>query len=137
MLRAISLRESWMREIRTSGLTRERAPNGPSLLYNSSSSSTSFWPAGQSRLVPSIAVFRLQTAPTATVKDRGRGRGRLKEEQTTRSVGSSPAREVKRETGGKTATRRDDEFDHCHEFIQRSATTHRDLVGHVFYLLLR
>src|SRR5271166_5357176 len=39
MLRAISLRESWMREIRTSGLTRERAPNGPSLLYNSSSSS--------------------------------------------------------------------------------------------------
>src|SRR5271157_216463 len=33
MLRAISLRESWMREIRTSGLTRERAPNGPSLLY--------------------------------------------------------------------------------------------------------
>jgi len=34
MLRAISLRESWMREIRTSGLTRERAPNGPSLLYN-------------------------------------------------------------------------------------------------------
>lgn len=35
MLRAISLRESWMREIRTSGLTRERAPNGPSLLYNS------------------------------------------------------------------------------------------------------
>src|SRR5271165_7538258 len=39
MLRAISLRESWMREIRTSGLTRERAPNGPSLLYNSSSCS--------------------------------------------------------------------------------------------------
>src|SRR5271167_131844 len=37
MLRAISLRESWMREIRTSGLTRERAPNGPSLLYNSCS----------------------------------------------------------------------------------------------------
>ena len=37
MLRAISLRESWMREIRTSGLTRERAPNGPSLLYSSSS----------------------------------------------------------------------------------------------------
>src|SRR5208283_313443 len=37
MLRAISLRESWMREIRTSGLTRERAPKGPSLLYNSSS----------------------------------------------------------------------------------------------------
>jgi len=35
MLRAISLRESWMREIRTSGLTRERAPNGPSLLYAS------------------------------------------------------------------------------------------------------
>jgi len=26
MLRTISLRESWMREIRTSGLTRERAP---------------------------------------------------------------------------------------------------------------
>jgi hypothetical protein len=37
MLRAICLRESWMRETRTSGLTRERAPNGPSLLYNSSS----------------------------------------------------------------------------------------------------
>src|ERR1700730_765691 len=35
MLRAISLRESWMREIRTSGLTRERAPTGPSLLYTS------------------------------------------------------------------------------------------------------
>ena len=35
MLRAISLRESWMREIRTSGLTRERAPNGRSLLYTS------------------------------------------------------------------------------------------------------
>jgi hypothetical protein len=33
MLRAICLRESWMRETRTSGLTRERAPNGPSLLY--------------------------------------------------------------------------------------------------------
>ena len=39
-----------MREIRTSGLTRERAPNGPSLLYNLSSSSI-FLPIGMQRLV--------------------------------------------------------------------------------------
>src|SRR6202011_4646716 len=78
------------------------------------------------------------SVPPAQRKTRTRTSSRtIKEEQTTRSVGSSPAGEVKRETGGKTATRRDDEFDHCHEFIQRSATTHRDLVGHVFYLLLR
>ena len=50
-----------------------------------------------------------------------------------RSVGGSPAREVERETGSKTALRRNDEFDHRDEFIQRSATTHRDLVDHGFH----
>src|SRR5271166_6007766 len=52
MLRAISLRESWMREIRTSGLTRERAPNGPSLLYTSAVSPTRVQAALQLRIPP-------------------------------------------------------------------------------------
>src|SRR5689334_18491185 len=56
---------------------------------------------------------------------------------SSRSVGSSPAREVECEAGSKAATRRDDKFDHRYEFIQRAATAHRDLVGHVFNLLFR
>src|SRR5260370_39743358 len=46
MPRAICLRESWMRETRTSGLTRERAPNGPSLLYNSLGSERKYQRSG-------------------------------------------------------------------------------------------
>jgi len=72
-----------MREIRTSGLTRERAPNGPSLLYIFG------WPriGGQVqrlgggkhlRLVLSMSSFSdpncFQLHP---FKDRGRVRGRL------------------------------------------------------------
>jgi len=38
-----------------------------------------------------------------------------------RSIGSAPSREVERETRGKAATRRNDEFDHRYELIQRPA----------------
>ena len=63
MLRAICLRESWMRETRTSGLTRERAPTGPSLLYRilivsqSDSSSTSLHASGIKCFQAKAGVF--------------------------------------------------------------------------------
>jgi hypothetical protein len=57
MLRAISSRESRMREIRTYGLMRERALTGPSLLYFKFSEVGACW---RSRAFPTnlIALTR-------------------------------------------------------------------------------
>src|SRR5271166_2737445 len=79
MLRAISLRESWMREIRTSGLTRERAPNGPSLLYNSCSVFDHSWATAlcsprkrQSKIRPAKHAKRREKLDTGFIARRSR-----------------------------------------------------------------
>src|SRR5260221_10140832 len=53
-----------------------------------------------------------------------------------RSISSSTSGEIKREPRGKAAARRNDELDHRDDLIQRSASTHWDLISHVFDLPL-
>jgi len=49
------------------------------------------------------------------------------------SVGTASAREVESKSGSKSATWRNDQFHHCNDFIQRSATTHRDLISVMYF----